>query len=75
MNEANVKINPKDSGKKQALSFISELKKVIPIDRAKMRLKIAFDNGEQVEKMKELIEKSHKEECEIERLGERMMQL
>ena len=43
MNEANVKINPKDSAKKQALSFIPDLKSIIPIERAKMRLKISFE--------------------------------
>jgi ribosome maturation protein Sdo1 len=57
MNEANVKINPKHDAKKQALDFIKELKKVIPIDRAKMRLKISFENTEQLEKMKDIIEK------------------
>ena len=44
MNEANVKINPKHDAKKQALEFIKELKKVISIDRARMRLKISFEN-------------------------------
>ena len=42
MNEVNVKINPTQSAKKQALDFIKDLQKVIPIDRAKMRIKLTF---------------------------------
>ncbi|CDW78721.1 ribosome maturation protein sbds-like [Stylonychia lemnae] len=75
MNEVNAKINPKQTAKKQALDFIGELKKVIPIERAKMRLKISFESQEQQEKMKDFIEKEHQNDCEIERLGERLMQL
>lgn len=75
MNEANVKINPKHDAKKQALEFVKELKKVIPIDRAKMRLKISFAQAGQQERMQELIKAEHTAECEIERATEQMMQL
>ena len=54
---------------------MKELKKVLPIERAKMRLKIAFLNGEQSEKMKTHLESNYKEECEIEKVTEKMMQL
>ena len=44
MTEVNCKINPTQSSKKQALDFIKDLQKVIPIERARMRLKVSFDN-------------------------------
>lgn len=40
-----------------------------------MRLKISFENQEQQDKMKEFIEKDHAQDCEIERLAEKLMQL
>ena len=40
-----------------------------------MRLKISFENPDQQAKMKELIEKDHAQDCEVERLAEKMMQL
>lgn len=46
MAEVNCKINPTQSAKKQALELIKDLMKVIPIERAKMRLKISFKNEE-----------------------------
>ncbi len=56
MNEVNVKINPTQSAKKQALEFIKDLQKVIPIERAKMRIKVIFPRQEgQREEMKEAL--------------------
>eukprot|EP00347_Sterkiella_histriomuscorum_P002246 403368911 len=74
MNEANVKINPKDNAKKQALTFIPDLKNVIPIDRAKMRLKISFERQDQLERLKEVIERDYAQDYEVERIGEKFMQ-
>ena len=42
MDEIHVQINPKNNAKKQALDFIKDLKKVIPIERAKMRIRISY---------------------------------
>jgi ribosome maturation protein SDO1 len=75
MAEANVKVNPKHDAKKQALEFIKELKKVIPIDRARMRLRVAVESEAQVEKLKEIITRDHAQDCEIERVTDKMMQL
>ena len=46
MAETNCKINPNQAAKKQALDIIKDLKKVLPIERAKMRLKLSFENNE-----------------------------
>jgi len=54
---------------------VKELKKIIPIDRAKMRLKISFEQPHQHEKLQEFIQKEHASECEIERVTAQMMQL
>eukprot|EP00350_Pseudokeronopsis_sp_OXSARD2_P006467 CAMPEP_0170557702 /NCGR_PEP_ID=MMETSP0211-20121228/29372_1 /TAXON_ID=311385 /ORGANISM="Pseudokeronopsis sp., Strain OXSARD2" /LENGTH=149 /DNA_ID=CAMNT_0010868953 /DNA_START=164 /DNA_END=610 /DNA_ORIENTATION=- len=47
MNEAQCKINPNQSAKKQALDFMKVLSKVIPIERAKMKVKLVFAKEEQ----------------------------
>lgn len=41
MNELNFKINPNKAAKPQALALLGELKKVLPIERAKMLLSIS----------------------------------
>jgi ribosome maturation protein SDO1 len=74
MNEVNVKINPTQSAKKQALEFIKDLQKVIPIERAKMRIKVIFPKEGQSEEMKESL-KQFQESCLIERESERFMEL
>ena len=47
MAEVSCKVNPTQSAKKQALDLIKDLQAVIPIERAKMRLKISFANADQ----------------------------
>lgn len=53
MQEVNCKLNPTQSAKKQALEIMIDLQKVIPIDRAKMRLKVSFDTPEQQKRLEE----------------------
>lgn len=78
MQEVNCKINPTQSAKKQALDFIKDLQAVIPIERARMRLKIIFDNPDQPERLQEeLKEQGHKvgEDYTVENLAEKFMEL
>ena len=49
MSEVNCKINSSKSAKPQALAFINELKKVLPIERTRMHLRITCKNVEQFE--------------------------
>ena len=49
MNEVNCKINANKAAKPQAMAFINDLKKVLPIERAKMHLRLSFLTGEQAE--------------------------
>ena len=60
MTEANCKINPTQSSKKQALDFVKDLQKVIPIERARMRIKISFESQEQLIKLEESLKSEHK---------------
>lgn len=46
MQEVNFKLSQTKPAKKQALDLIKELKTVIPIERAKMRIKMSFSNLE-----------------------------
>lgn len=77
MNEANCNINPTQNSKKQALDFIKDLQKVIPIERAKMRLKVSFENPPQQEKLQETLNAQHKlgDDFNIERVTEKFMEL
>ncbi|TNV77250.1 hypothetical protein FGO68_gene9400 [Halteria grandinella] len=77
MSEVNCKINPTQNSKKQALDFIKDLQKVIPIERAKMKLKIAYENDEQRAKLVEILNQDHKdgEDFTIERMTEKFMEL
>ena len=76
MVEVNCKLNPTQSAKKQALEFVKDLQKVIPIDRAKMRLKVRFDTSEQQVRLEEDLKASHQpDEFSIERLEEKFMEL
>ena len=77
MVEVNCKLNPTQSAKKQALDFIKDLQKVIPIDRAKMRLKIGFDNEEQQKRLEAQLRAGHPsaEEFTVERIAEKFMEL
>ena len=42
MNEANIKVNTNKSAKPQALQAIKELQAILPIERARMNLRITF---------------------------------
>lgn len=77
MSEVNCNINPTQKSKKQALEFIKELQKVIPIERAKMQLKIGYVNEEQKAKLVEILNEDHKEgeDFMIERMTEKFMEL
>jgi ribosome maturation protein Sdo1 len=55
------------------LDFIKDLKKVIPIERAKMRIKISFENEEQKESLSKYIKENHENDCQIERITEKLM--
>jgi ribosome maturation protein SDO1 len=77
MNEANCNINPTQNSKKQALEFIKELQKVIPIERSRMKIKVTFDNQLQREKLEEALSSGHTpgEDFSIEKVSERFMEL
>jgi ribosome maturation protein Sdo1 len=45
MSEVNCKVNVNKSGKPQAMAFIPELKKVLPIERTRMNLRVTCSNG------------------------------
>ena len=47
MNELNCKVNSNKQAKPQALGFLTELKKVLPIERAKMGLRITASQEQQ----------------------------
>jgi ribosome maturation protein Sdo1 len=51
MTEVNCKVNGNKPAKPQALAFITDLKKVIPIERSRMQLRITFRDAEQSEKL------------------------
>lgn len=51
MSEVNCKINANKAAKPQAMAFINDLKKVLPIERAKMHLRVSFLSGEQSESL------------------------
>lgn len=51
MSEANCKINGNKSAKPQALAFINDLKKVIPIERSRMQLRITLQDAEQADRL------------------------
>ena len=55
MTEANCKVNGNKPAKPQALAFITELKKVIPIERQRMQLRITFKDVQQSEKLLEIL--------------------
>jgi ribosome maturation protein Sdo1 len=55
MNEVNCKVNGNKPAKPQALAFIPELKKVIPIERSRMQLRITFTDSEQALKLLEVL--------------------
>ncbi len=78
MAEVNVKINPTQSAKKQALEFIKDLQKVIPIDRAKMRIKVIFTAPSQGSKLQEeLVASAHKpgEDFIVDKDNDRFLEL
>ena len=51
MNELNVKINGSKQAKPQATAIITQLKQVLPIERARMNLKISFKAQTQAESL------------------------
>ena len=55
MTEVNCKVNGNKPAKPQALAFIPELKKVIPIERSRMQLRITFRDAEQSTKLLEIL--------------------
>jgi ribosome maturation protein Sdo1 len=60
MEECHCKINPQKTAKPQAIGFINELKKVLPIDRQKMRLKITCGLGSsQCESLRKWLADNH----------------
>ena len=46
MSECKIRINEKQTAKKQALEILKELEKVIPIKRARMRVLISLQSSE-----------------------------
>jgi len=46
MLQANVKLNPNKQAKPQALIIVNDLKQVIPIERAKMNIRLTFSSVE-----------------------------
>jgi ribosome maturation protein SDO1 len=57
MTELNFKVNSSKSAKPQALSLLTELKKLLPIERAKMHLKISVSGEPREELLKVLTDK------------------
>jgi hypothetical protein len=51
------------------------LKKVLPIERAKMRIKMTFVSLEQHEKMRELLLVKYKNDLSVESEGDKLMNL
>lgn len=63
MEECHCKINPQKTAKPQAIGFINELKKVLPIERTKMRLRITCGQGaEQAEELRKWFSDNHKDQ-------------
>lgn len=51
MTEVNCKVNTNKAAKPQAMGFLNDLKKVLPIERVRMHLRISFEGQEQAETM------------------------
>lgn len=67
MNEVNCKINPSKTAKPQAIGFINDLKKVLPIDRTRMHLRVTCPAGaEQAETIHKWLTNNHANQFKIE---------
>ena len=65
MKEVNVKINLQKPTKVQGLQIINELKKVIPIERAKMHVKVTFKTLEQLETLIKSLTESNENDFKL----------
>lgn len=65
MSEVNCKINSSKSAKPQALAFINDLKKVLPIERSRMHLRITCKDEGQFESMHKWLASSYANQFEI----------
>ena len=51
MTEVNCKVNTNKAAKPQAMGFLGDLKKVLPIERVRMHLRISFGGQDQAQTM------------------------
>lgn len=65
MNQLNVKINANKQAKPQATQIINQLKEVLPIERARMHLKVTFDNLGQAEALQKLLAEKHENQFTV----------
>ena len=75
MAEAGCKLIPTQSAKKQALEFIRELQAVLPIERAKMRLRVSFERVDQWDRLQASLQEGHAEDFAVERVTERFVEI
>ena len=59
MKEANCKVVHTKTAKQQALTILVELKRVIPIERARMHIKVTFQTGDQSEAFLKIMQEGH----------------
>jgi ribosome maturation protein Sdo1 len=70
MNELKYCVKENSSAKKQALLLIKELPKILPLERAKMKIKITCSNAEKADEVKLIIEDKYIASSETEETKE-----
>ena len=60
-----MKVNANKSAKPQATAIIGQLKEILPIERARMHIKITFKSLEQAEVLQKLLMERHEKQFTV----------